>query len=452
MNLSDKNIVVFGPGVSGRATLEFLGHFDISSATIVGSGDPSEWKLDDSFLEAPFQALSQTDPRCEDIFADSDLIILSPGIAREHPLLTKALNKGVKVWCEVELAYHFFKGPIIGVTGTNGKTTTVTLLGEVFKRYGSSPFIGGNIGLPFVKSYKAQTPYDLAVLELSSFQLESLEDFHCQFSAILNVFPNHGERYENHEDYRLAKWNIISHQSHSPSVEQNDILFLGAGVGDMPEGLGSPEVVSMPENFEVDLVQEIEGFDFSQVKIVGLHNRMNIWFAWKLFSSYIERYERENLSKAKKIFKEVVYEFKGVEHRVEATGQWDGHLLYNDAKSTNWKATLTALTAVEELNLPIYLIMGGQLRGQNDLPSDEQLEQIKNSAAHILTIGESGELLSKNFPLFQYVKDLAGVKEKMLELKEKGVLLFSPGFPSFDQFNNYAHRGRCFKEVFGTEK
>ena len=96
--------------------------------------------------------------------------------------------------------------------------------------------------------------------------------------------------------------------------------------------------------------------------------------------------------------------------------------------------------------------MGGQLRGQNDLPSDEQLEQIKNSATHILTIGESGELLSKNFPLFQYVKDLAGVKEKMLELKEKGVLLFSPGFPSFDQFNNYAHRGRCFKEVFGTEK
>lgn len=211
MNLSQKKIVVFGPGVSGKAAAKFLANSKAQEVLIVGGGDPKNWGLEERFYRAPFRVLSQDDPKCSDELATSDLIILSPGIPREHAVLKEALKSGVDLWCEIELAYRLFNKPIIGVTGTNGKTTTVSLLGDLFKAYGLNTFIGGNIGIPFIEAIDSNE-YDLAVLELSSFQLESLDKFHANLAAILNVFPNHGERYDDHEDYRLAKWNIMANQ------------------------------------------------------------------------------------------------------------------------------------------------------------------------------------------------------------------------------------------------
>jgi len=440
MNLSQKKVCVFGPGLSGKSALDFLKDQPISEVLIVGSGHPSNWGLKEVFFKHPFRALSQDETQCSKEMADCDLIVLSPGIAREHSLLVEAHHKGTPIWSEVELAYHFFKAPIIAVTGTNGKTTTVTLLGELFKAFGLSTFVGGNIGLPFLEALKSD--YDLALLELSSFQLESLEDFHANMTSILNVFPNHGERYDDHEDYRLAKWNIIQHQ------KEDEYLFVGEDVGGPKEKIGKPQRVELPLSFEDDLLREVEGLDLSKIKVVGTHNRKNIWFAWKLFSTFLKE---ESKSKVIKVFKEVVYNFSGVEHRVEALGNIEGNLVFNDAKSTNWQATLTALMAVSEIDLPITLIMGGQLRGHNDLPTSEQMKMIKDLTHECLTIGESGKCLFEYDPYFKEVVSIEGAKKYMQDNQTQGIILFSPGFPSFDQFENYAQRGRKFKELFSIE-
>ncbi len=440
MNLSDKKVAVFGPGVSGKAAAEFLQGQNPKEVLIIGHADPARWGLREEFTRAPYRTLLQDSDTCSDELASCDLILLSPGIPREHPVLAKALSEGVKIWCEVELAYqHNRELPIIAVTGTNGKTTTVTLLGELFAAFGLKTFVGGNIGLPFVEVAKAK--YDIAVLELSSFQLESLEEFHAGTTAILNVFPNHGERYDDHEDYRLAKWNIIQHQT------EDEYFFTGVGVGEDERPLGHPLRIVIPKNFEEQLLNEVSGFDFSKLKVVGLHNRKNIWFAWKLFSTALKK---EDPDKVSRVFKEGAYNFGGVEHRVEAVGSWNNFEVFNDAKSTNWEATMTALQAVDELELPITLVMGGQLRGNNDLPKSDELREIKAKVQQCLVIGESGKKLSEFDEFFKEVETLEGLK-KYLEDKrgdDKSILLFSPGFPSFDQFSNYAQRGREFKKLF----
>ena len=439
-NITDKKIAVFGPGVSGKAALNFLKDKSPREVIVIGSGDPKNWGLSEEFHKAPYRILLQDNPSCSDELASCELILLSPGIPREIPLLDKALACGVKVWSEIELAYHYIdpnKTPIVAVTGTNGKTTTVTFLGELFKAFGLKTFVGGNIGLPFLEA--TQQEYDVVVLELSSFQLESLEDFHAHVSAILNVFPNHGERYDVHEDYRLAKWNIIQHQT------PEEFFFLGEGVGDVESPKGKPQRIEIPEEVEAALIREVPGFDFSQLKIVGAHNRKNLWFAWKIFSTLLKD---EDLQRVQETFKEAAYAFSGVEHRVEAAGLWQNFRIYNDAKSTNWQATLTALSAVKELELPITLVMGGQLRGNNDLPCEDQLEMIRSQVSKCLVIGESGKKLCAFDNLFENVEDLNGLKNKLEGNTGEAVLLFSPGFPSFDQFSNYADRGRKFKALF----
>jgi len=442
MNLAHKKVAVFGPGVSGKASLKFLELLDTQGPAeilVIGSGDAKLWGLKEQYTRSPYRIVPQDDPSCAEELACCDLILLAPGIARECAVLATAFERGVKVWCEVELAYQFNKNlPIVAVTGTNGKTTTVTLLGELFRAFGLRTFVGGNIGLPFVEACKEK--YDIAILELSSFQLESLEDFHASVTAILNVFPNHGERYNDHEQYRLAKWNIIAHQN------SDEFLYTGEGVGNVTISKGSPERVEISRDFEQQLLDEVSGFDFSKLKIVGLHNRKNIWFAWKLFSQALSD---ENGEKVAQVFRDTVYRFSGVEHRVEALEKWRSIEVYNDAKSTNWEATLTAVKAVEELKLPIILVMGGQLRGNNDLPKSCELEELKKSVDHCLVIGESGQVLAKNDEFFEDVKNIVGVKGYLEQRKvADSILLFSPGFPSFDQFKNYAHRGREFKKLF----
>ena len=159
----------------------------------------------------------------------------------------------------------------------------------------------------------------------------------------------------------------------------------------------------------------------------------------------------ESKDKVVQVFKDVLYRFCGVEHRVESLGNMGELLVFNDAKSTNWQATMTALMAVRELDLPITLIIGGQLRGQNDLPGADQLRLIKEHTFECLSIGEGSKLLNTHDDYFKEVSTVEGAFEYIRKNERKGIILFSPGFPSFDQFKNYEERGRKFKELFSTE-
>lgn len=445
MDLKGKKIGIFGLGLSGKATLKFLTkgpgrNLGVGEIILVNQGEVSSWAK-----EIPPGVIAYSEDRepekASSEFSLCHMIILSPGISRAHPLLRESLQKGVPLWSEIELAFSFFKAPIIAVTGTNGKTTTVSLLGEIFKKFGRRVFVGGNIGLPFIEAIEA--PYDMALLELSSFQLESIAHFRPHIAAILNVFPNHGERYDNVESYRLAKWQIALNQ------KGEDILLIGEGVGEPPFPLQVPllkqgEKGRKGEKGENAELREL--YDFSLGKLRGPHNRKNIWFAWKIFKAFLgEDYDE----RAQEFFIKEVLKFPGVEHRLEYCGRWMNYEIYNDAKSTNWQATYTAVKAIRERALPLTLLVGGQLRGHNDILSGEGLQFLRDNTERIFAVGESGKFLSQRYgDDFIYRKDFWEVRESLKDSSESGVLLLSPGFPSFDQFSSYGERGKVFKKIF----
>ncbi|CAM9901421.1 unnamed protein product, partial [Chrysoparadoxa australica] len=223
MDLSGKKVAVYGLGVTGHSTLEYLKTQKLGNLIILSRGNPEEWGIDSSSFPFPTTQFSESDLEVKKALRDRELILLSPGIPRTADALSDVVND-VPIWNEIELAYRSFKGPIMAITGTNGKTTTVSFIGDVLGRLGLKSFIGGNIGIPFVDALKTND-YDCAVLEMSSFQCESLENFHASVSGILNIFPNHGERYQSVEDYRVAKWQLVK------KAEHEDHLFIGSGVG-----------------------------------------------------------------------------------------------------------------------------------------------------------------------------------------------------------------------------
>jgi len=436
MNLSGKRVAVYGLGVTGLAVLEALQSIDLKELVIVDGAVPN--KSDLELLTFRVKPTLKGESEAQSLLAQMDIILLSPGIPRSKESLTQAHEVGVKVWNEIEWCAQGYEGKILAITGTNGKTTTVTLLDHAFKEAGVRVFTGGNIGVPFSSIYHQRELFDLVLLEMSSFQCESLESFRPHIAGYLNLFANHGERYESVEAYRLAKWDLVKNQTSA------DMVFCGPGAGEPAFDMKSSPI-KMPSSWK----PELDGLvDWAQVKLVGEHNRQNIWFAWKIFSSYFSFLGEEVPVDT---FLKTLYSFSGVEHRVEVCSPFNNHLVFNDAKSTNWQATKSALKAVLERNLPIVLIVGGQLRGLNDGPDQELLKFLVEKASHILAMGEAAPFLVKEIEGVVDVKSLEGARVWIEEnCKQKHALLFSPAFPSFDQFKNYAERGAFFKKEFSN--
>ncbi len=434
MDLSGKKVAVYGLGVTGLAVLGALQDIALERLIIVNGQRPSETELG----QFDFQVIPELyeESAASEALGLVDLILLSPGIPRSKETLTEAHGNGVKIWNEIEWCSQGYHGDTIAITGTNGKTTTVTFLDQAFKAAGVKIFTGGNIGIPLSTIYHSRSEYDLVLLEMSSFQCESLETFKPSIAAYLNLFANHGERYESVEEYRLSKWELTRNQN------KDDSIFIGPGAGPVPKF-----VKGAVQELPTDYLEELNTFiDWQQVKLVGEHNRQNIAFAWKVFSEY---FKKNNLSLPIETFTSSLYNFKGVEHRVEACPSFNGHLLYNDAKSTNWQATLSALKAVREKEVPVILIIGGKLRGENDLPEADQQSYIDSETLHILGIGEAVANLKEQWPQLIDVVNLEGIKNWIQSnCSQRVCILFSPAFPSFDQFKNYADRGNQFKEIF----
>lgn len=433
MDLSGKKLAVYGLGVTGLSTLNYLKTQKLENLVVISRGNPSEWGIEISDFPFPVSLFSEDDSQAKDSLKGRDLILLSPGIPRTAQVLSDALST-IPIWNEIELAYRFFSSPIMAVTGTNGKTTTVSFIGDFLKRLGLKVFIGGNIGVPFVEALN-QKDYDCAVLEMSSFQCESLDQFHASVSGILNLFPNHGERYNSVEEYRISKWQLVK------NVDHGDHLFIGEGVGKAPFNFqGSLIDLSKASGDELE-----DYFDLSEMKLVGSHNRLNVYFAYLMVKRFLDQFP-DTQKNFKKAFQEAINEFAGVEHRVECLGEFGELEVFNDAKSTNWDATMTALEAVSERKKEIHLIIGGQLRGNNDLPPEEFLNWTEENKVKVYSIGEAGALFEgKGEYDINHCHDL---ETCLHQIKGKsGVLVFSPAFPSFDQFKNYADRGKVFKTL-----
>ncbi|MGE3609760.1 MAG: UDP-N-acetylmuramoyl-L-alanine--D-glutamate ligase [Bacteriovoracaceae bacterium] len=433
MNKINK-VAIFGMGKSGKAAVELAKKYK-QDLYAVNKGPVDSWfyaeKLE-KILE-PCSCYSEEDFAAH--FHKMDEIVISPGIPTTHPALKKAVEKGVPIISEIEYAYRYCRDvPVIAITGTNGKTTTTTMITEALRLAGKKVFCGGNIGVPYCELALSEEKVDYAVIEVSSFQLETIKDFHPHIALILNVFPNHSERYDDIRDYALAKFNITK------NMTKEDFIILGTENPYLNELKADHLQRSyftkgdLPKEFKVK-------FDFNQARVRGEHNEANFYAAYRVL-------ELLGISDLDKVFQQFINEFSGVAHRLEFVLSKDGLTVYNDAKSTNSLATTTAIKAFKESPSPLYLILGGKLRNEADklLPD---LLPFKDKIHTIFTIGDVTERLLNELKgdfRVEPAYDLKTVFKRVKEQNLKGDLVFSPAFPSFDQFKNYVDRGERFKE------
>ena len=382
----------------------------------------------------------------EKIF-DSDLIVLSPGVPVYSEVVKTAEDIGIPVIGEIEFAYEFCVAKIIGITGTNGKTTTTMLTSHLLDVAGINNRYAGNIGIAFSDVADKLGKDDFVVLELSSFQLDTIKDFRPNIAALLNITPDHLNRYENKfENYIASKFRIAENQT------EDDYFVINAGDEIILRNL--PAVKSRVYGFSLNerLVNGAfaengkiyfsesgtpeEVCDTETLSLKGEHNLMN-YLAVTVIAKKIG-IENEKIQQA-------FSTFKNVEHRLEFVREINGVKFINDSKATN---TISTYYALRSFNSPVRLILGGRDKG-NDY--NEILDEVKKRVVKIYTTGESAEKIHSFFSdkveteIYESFEDV--IKSAYREAKSGEIVLLSPACASFDLFPNYEERGKTFKKI-----
>jgi len=409
-----KKLLVWGMGVSGKSALELLR----SKGLEVYCGDDAKGDDFRAYLDMV------------------DTVVLSPGIPPRHPLWLEAEKRGIEVIGELELAWRFFRGKAIAITGTDGKSTTTRLTYLILREHYANVEEGGNIGRPF-SEVVLRNPKSLAVLEVSSFQGKTLKSFKPLGGAFLNFSEDHLDWHESMEDYLWSKRNIFSRQT------DGDFLLLNAldqRVASIPTGGSKFYLLSKDSHgFIKDerayfLGEEL--FHVEKLKIKGWHNWTNA-----LFAGAIARLMGVEVE----VIREVLYSFAGLPYRMEYLGSFGGVEVYNDSKSTTVNALRAALESFKENK--VILIAGGKDKG-GDFESVREL--VKRYTKGVVLIGEAKERIAKAWKGVElYLEDsLDGAVKRALELAEPSdIILFSPACASFDMFRDYKERGERFKEI-----
>lgn len=361
-------------------------------------------------------------------------VILAPGISRRHPLVTFALKQKVEVISEIELAYRFMQGKLIAVTGTNGKTTTVTLMKDILEKSDLKVHLGGNIGIPFCDFVDETSVDSVTILELSSFQLESLKSFHPQVAVILNMTPGHGERYEQVADYFSAKLNIGN------NLQEKDLLIAPQDVLLQCTTVPAQKIEILTESDQLlqdDLISKIDLNTFSPK---GAHNLINLFASLYACQPFVQNWDGA---------KRAIAEFGGIDYRLQFLSPKNNIRPINDAKSTNWEATKAAVnTAKREFpDISLHLILGGKKRGDGDELAPH-LPFLKKNCDQLFLFGETAfehyqELQNSGIRVERFI-DLPDLCRFALKADKQSILLFSPAFPSFDQYTSYIKRGEQF--------
>uniref|UniRef100_A0A7V2ZIT6 UDP-N-acetylmuramoylalanine--D-glutamate ligase n=1 Tax=Ignavibacterium album TaxID=591197 RepID=A0A7V2ZIT6_9BACT len=444
MEIKNKKISIIGAARSGIGAAKLAKKF---GAFPFVSDSANEEKLKSSIdilknlnVEFEIGSHSQTVYEC-------DLMVVSPGVPSDAEVIKNAKEKNIKVISELEFASWFCKGIIIGITGTNGKTTTTSLCGYLFNECGVKTYVAGNIGLAFSEIADQVKENEFVALEISSFQLDLIENFKPKVAMILNITPDHLNRYENSvEKYALSKQHIYRNQ------DENDYLILNNDSNLLKQYLlehksktfwfSTIEKVLNGCWLENDRIvfseNSVEKFSCktSDIFIRGEHNIQNamaVIIAAKIFG-----FDNEKILYALKTF-------KGVEHRLEFVKEIEGIKFINDSKATNIDSVIVALKSFDE---PIFLILGGLDKG-NDYSVIEDL--VVKKVKKIYAIGSSAEKIFNYFHnkvKTEIRKDLEEVVASALsEARSGDVVLLSPACASFDMFENYEHRGKVFKEI-----
>jgi len=446
LELKGKKVLVVGLGKSGLAAALFLRHkgaqvtvSDVRSAESLAKEIPA--LLEEGIMvEAGGHGLLT--------FRRQDLIVVSPGVPLDTPELVQVRKFGLPIIGELELAARFLKGKILAITGSNGKTTTTALAGEILKEAGLPTLVGGNIGVPVVSLIEESSDDTWAVLEVSSFQLESTEQFHPAIAVILNITPDHLDRHGSFENYARAKERIFAAQ------QPNDCVVLNADNARAAEA-ASRSVASVhwfslehhvrqgawvQDGYVVyrhapdGAVEQI--IPLSKIPLKGEHNVENVLAA--VCAARLANVPPEPIRSA-------IEKFQAVEHRLEYVATVQGVEFYNDSKATNVDATAKALAAFSS---GIHLILGGKDKG-SDYTVLAQL--LRERVRAVYTIGSAAAKIEsqlRGVVSIRSCETLSGAVEAAASSAHSGeVVLLAPACSSFDQFESYEHRGRVFKEL-----
>lgn len=450
MQLECRKTLVLGAGKSGVQSARFLSEHG-AFVTLHDKKPIDEWPVAARSLKTSHNVDLISGEFPSDMLDQIDLIVISPGVPK-NTIPVRFLQGGeTEVIGEVELAYRFLKGRIVGITGSNGKTTTTALIGELLKKAGIATQVGGNIGTPLLSLAETSTDESWSVVELSSFQLETIVDFRPNVAICLNVTPNHLDRYDGFHDYALAKHRLFMNQTADDVVILNadDEITAGWAAGlkanvvlfsvkrELDEGLflrGSELVCRASGKGKVLTIRD-------EIFLRGLHNVENVLAA--LAAGLACGASPESM-------RETVTEFKGVEHRIEFVTEIDGVKFYNDSKATSVDATSKALEALSGGEGKTILILGG--RGKNT-PYAPLIDQIERSVRSLILVGEDADniesQLSGHAEIIRADSIDDAVAKGFAVAKSGDAVLLAPACASFDMFTSFEERGKVFKAAVG---
>jgi len=450
LDLKNKRVLVVGLGKSGVAAALFL---HSRGAKVTVSDTKSEDELRGEIPKLLDQGITvETGGHGERTFHAQDLIVVSPGVPVDATQLGQARELGIPVIGEVELASRFLKGQLVAITGSNGKTTTTALTGEIISMGGWESLVGGNIGTPAIALVEEATEDTYVVLEVSSFQLETIQTFHPKIAVVLNVTPDHLDRHRDFQTYVNAKARIFENQIADDfavlNADDHNCVSLAAKAR-------APKVWFSRKN-EVEegawvkdnrVVYREAGSDreimpVEEITLKGAHNLENVLAA--VCVGMLVQSEPHRIRRA-------VQEFKAVEHRLEYVATVRGVDYYNDSKATNVDATIKAL---ESFPANVHLILGGKDKGSDYSVLNSLLRQ---RAKRVYTIGAAAEKIESQIAgAAEIVRagTLENAVRRAAAMASSGdVVLLAPACASFDQFENYEQRGRVFKQaVHALEK
>jgi UDP-N-acetylmuramoylalanine--D-glutamate ligase len=441
--LRGKRVLVVGLARTGVATALFCA---ARGASVTATDTRGESEIGDAIakLQEAGAALELGGHR-EKSFLEQDLLIPSPGVPADDAHLKAARAKGVTIWSEIELAYRFMKGRLLGITGSNGKTTTTSLIEHILKTAGMPTILAGNIGTPLIACVDAMNDETWTVAELSSFQLELIDTFRPNIGVFLNLTPDHLDRHHTLQAYGAAKARVFENQT------GEDAAILNAD-----DAATTPYAPSLPRVYWFSRKQRVaqgayvraEEIVFRQdgkeeillkiedIPLAGAHNLENVLAA--VAAARLAGATVTAIAKG-------VSSFAGVEHRLEFVSEIDGVRYYNDSKATNVDATLKAIDAFPGR---ILIILGGKDKGSDYTVLQKPLRE---KAILALLIGAAAEKIEKEIS-GSVALERAETIERAVEIAshaaQRGdVVLLAPACASFDQFQNYEHRGRVFKDL-----
>jgi len=445
MEVTGKKVLIIGAARSGIAAAKFLAE----RGAIVALNDEKpieKWPESSLALIHRGVGLLPGEPPMW-LLDQLDLVVVSPGVPSTIIPIRYAERAGAEVIGEVELAYRYLKGRIIAITGSNGKTTTTSLIGELLRDGGFNVQVGGNIGQALISMVESSREDGWTVAELSSFQLETIKQFHPTIAVVLNVTPNHMDRYENFNGYAAAKHRIFMNQttadfavlnSDDPTVSSwksglkaQVIEFSVRKELERGVFLKSDELIARTTENESVVLKP------SEMKLRGLHNVENV--AAAIAAGMAAGASLESM-------RETVKRFNPVEHRLEFVCELDGVKFYNDSKATSVDATLKALEAFASEPGQVVLILGG--RGKK-APYAPLAELVRTKVRKLVLIGEDAETIERELGQYANVErasDMHDAVNRSFAAAESGdIVLLAPACASFDMFESFEHRGTIFK-------